>query len=389
VTAAGAIDVAGGRHIDGTLDASGECGACHGLPPPNGAHLAHAAFVDAGQPAYGDLGILESYAPAGGPAYRFGCGHCHPLDPARHMDAALDVELTPAGAAPDALRARNAPGASWDPATGTCSGVYCHSSGQQTPAYATTPGWTSGASLGCGGCHGNPPAYRSGGAAAPDANGHLGLTDLGREFGHYLGMGGPSHSHKHGGGAHPTPEGAAPITCQTCHFATTDPAGAGPSGFYWLDTTGSYVLPGGDPARLDDPRWRATQCAACHGGGQPAPAGSGRVLPLRHVNGRRDVVFDPRTALPALATLPAAPDRPTRPYWVTNARFCEGVPPGGIFEGRTLSLHLEGARWDPATKSCSGVACHLGDTPVWGRPYRAMPAQGTSCCGCHGSRCGR
>jgi predicted CxxxxCH...CXXCH cytochrome family protein len=388
VAADGTIRVALGRHVNGRLDASGACGACHGAPPASGAHRAHAAFPDPAVPGYGDLRILEDYAPEGGPAYRFGCGHCHPLDPARHMDSVVDVDLSPSAAGASGLRARNAAGATFVAADGSCSGVYCHSSGQATPAFVEAPGWRSGTELGCAACHGNPPAYPSGGPGAPDANGHLGLTDAGREFGHYLGLAGPSHAQKHGGGAHPAAEAAAPITCQTCHFATTDATATGPSGFYWLDTTGGYALPGGDPARADDPAWQATQCGSCHGGAGPAPAGTGRVLPLRHVNGRRDVVFDPRTALPGYATLPPAPDRPTRPYWVTSARFCDALTPAATLEGTTLSLHLGGAQWDPATKSCSGVGCHFGDAPVWGRGYRVgAAAPGPSCCRCHGSKC--
>jgi hypothetical protein len=108
------------------------------------------------------------------------------------------------------------------------------------------------------------------------------------------------------------------------------------------------------------------------------------------VNGRRDVAFDPRTSLPPYAALPAPPNRPTRPYWVTGARFCEPLPPGAALEGTTLSLHLAGASWDPAAKTCSGVACHLGGTPVWGKPYRSsVAAPDASCCGCHASRCAR
>ncbi len=386
----GTILVAGGKHVDGHLDASGTCGACHGVPPASGAHRAHAAFADPSVPAYGDLRILEAYSPGGGPAYQFGCGHCHPLDPARHMDGAVEVDLSPAAPGAAGLRALNAADARFVPESGTCGGAYCHSSGQATPAFAATPAWTSLAPLGCDGCHGNPPAYPSGGAGAPDANGHLALTDTGREFGHYAGMAGPSHLQKHGGGAWATVQAAAPITCQTCHFETTDPSSTGPSGFYWLETSGRYALPGGDPARASDPAWRATQCATCHGEAGPAPAGSGRVLPLRHVNGRRDVVFDPRTALPPYAALPPAPDRPTRPYWLTAARLCEPLPAGAILEGSTLSLHLAGATWEPGTKRCSGVACHLGGAPVWGRPYRSeVAAPDASCCGCHANRCAR
>jgi predicted CxxxxCH...CXXCH cytochrome family protein len=307
------------------------------------------------------------------------------------MDGTLEVELSPIAAGASGLRALNSPDARYAADTGSCVGVYCHSSGQAIPAFAASPAWTSTVPIGCGDCHGNPPAYASGGPAAPDANGHVGLTDTGREFGHYVGIAGPSHTQKHGGGAWPTTQAAAPITCQTCHFETTD-AKTGPSAFYWLDPSGSYALPGGDPARANDPDWRATQCASCHreGGSAPMPTSPAGVLPLRHVNGRRDVVFDPRTALPAYASLPAAPDRPTRPYWVTGARICEPLPAGAVLEGTTLSLHLAGASWNPATKTCAGVACHFGATPVWGRPYRSsVAAPDASCCGCHGSRCGR
>ena len=76
-----------------------------------------------------------------------------------------------------------------------------------------------------------------------------------------------------------------------------DPAAAGPSGFYWLDTTGAYQLPGGQ---------LHFACSACHGTAGGPPSGAGKVLPLRHVNGRREVVFDPRTTLPDLAWLPPA-----------------------------------------------------------------------------------
>ena len=204
------------------------------------------------------------------------------------MDGVVDVTLAPAGAAAGSLKARNAPGAAYDAAGGSCGGVYCHSSGQAAPAYVASPAWTAPAgTLGCGGCHANPPAYPSGGAGAPDANGHLQLQADGFEWGHFAGLPGPWHRTKHGG--YWPGNDAAPITCQTCHFDTVDPAAAGPSGFYWLDTTGTYQLAGG---------LLGFDCRECHGTTSGPPAGSGRALPLRHVNGRREVVFDPRTSLP-------------------------------------------------------------------------------------------
>jgi predicted CxxxxCH...CXXCH cytochrome family protein len=393
----GAI-VRGGHHLDGAVQLEGDCGACHGLPPATGAHAAHVGVaLSPAIDSYGDLRIL---ADAPGPdtgGYAFGCGHCHPLDAARHGTG--EVDLSPPPTATGTLKDRNAPAASYDPATGTCSGVYCHSGGkgiavllrsapgviEAVGPFRTTPAWTSGTSPGCGGCHGNPPRYESGGAGAEDANTHLVLDADGWETGHFGGLPGPWHTSKHGGGDYGPPQRASPITCQSCHAETADPASTGPSGFYWLDTTGDYRIPGGALGYA---------CGACHGQGDPAaPAGGGRVLPLRHVNGSIDVAFDPRTALPPYAALPVAPFTPSRPIFVTDAgisfipadaiREPDPVPPpppgGWPYVAATLSMHLGSAGWDPATKTCSNVSCHLAQTSVrWGGPT------GWSACGeCH------
>ncbi|HEX9053024.1 MAG TPA: CxxxxCH/CxxCH domain-containing protein [Anaeromyxobacter sp.] len=397
----GTIDVPGMKHVDGRVEAPAGigCTACHGAPPATGAHRVHSNPPDPAAIAYGGLSVLEDVSPSGGPAYDFGCGHCHPVDPARHaaLAPAAQVELVPppAPVAGDEVKARNDPGATFDPTAKTCSGVYCHSSGQPPGAalaFATTPAWTAApGALGCGGCHGNPPRYASGGAGAADANGHLVLADDGWESGHFQGLPGYWHpgSSKHGGNFGVNDD-AAPITCQTCHADTVDPAAAGPSGFYWLDTTGSYQLPGGDASRLGSGWYARLQCTACHDGAI-APVGAGRVLPLRHVNGKREVVFDGRAALPAIAWLPGSPSTPTRPYWVTNAQPLVTIPdptiPDAIMEGATLSLHLESARYDVATKTCTSVACHLAQIQVtWGAPHGSGLPTGSNanCKACHG-----
>jgi predicted CxxxxCH...CXXCH cytochrome family protein len=386
VLADGTIDVAGGRHVNGVVDGGGgACGACHPVPPDTGAHRAH--YGDTPSPPlaeYGDLRILEDYLSADGSAYVFGCGHCHPLDPSRH--GLGEVVLDPDGAPSGSLKARNDDAAAYDPVSGICSGVYCHSHGKSVTALRmrTAPGvvedvspfeptlaWTSTVSLGCNGCHDNPPRYESGGGGAADANTHLQLASDDWETGHFAGLPGPWHSSKHGGDSWGAPQQASPITCQTCHYETADPAATGPSGFYWLDTTGDYVFPGGNLGYA---------CANCHSAGSPtAPLGAGRVLPLRHVNGRADVIFDPRTALPPYASLPAAPFTPSRPIFVTNSiavshadavREPNPIPPGiWPFSRPTLSMHLGSATYTPATKTCSSVSCHLAQPPVqWGGP---------------------
>jgi predicted CxxxxCH...CXXCH cytochrome family protein len=386
VAADGSIDVAAGRHLDGVLDVSGGgCSSCHGNPPASGAHLAHYGLE--GGSGFGDLSTLQDRSPGETPTsapqvYAFGCGNCHPWG--SHRGGTVDVALYAPGAPAGSLMSKSSANAAYDATAGTCSGVYCHSSGQATPAYVTTPGWFSGATVGCAGCHANPPRYPSGGAGAATANSHLDLGDDGYEFGHFLGMPGPWHTSKHGENGWGEGEDAAPITCQTCHFDTTDPANTGPSGFYYLDTTGDYALPGGDPGRIAW-GWQASiQCGSCHDG-DPA-TGSGRVLPLRHVNGSRDVVFDARTTLPAIAWLPAEPDAPTAPYWMTGTGPSLPYPSWVAWSasGTTVSFDLATSTYDAATKTCNNVACHLAQTqPVWGAPYQYYTNQSATCYTCH------
>jgi predicted CxxxxCH...CXXCH cytochrome family protein len=373
--AAGAILASGGKHVDGAIQAAA-CDGCHGFPPASGAHAAHYGLPGPAPIAHRDARTLEDSFPGATPTtapavYAFGCGSCHPLDLAAHANGVADVVLYEEAAPEGSLKRLAAPAAAYDRAAGTCSGVYCHSSGQAAPVHRATPGWRSGTKLSCAGCHDNPPRYASGGPGAGDANSHVGLADDGYEFGHFLGLLGPWHTSKHGGNWSPA-EDAAAITCQTCHADTVDPSNTGPSGFYYLDTSGDYVLPGGSPRR--SPAWFAgLRCTTCHTEGSAvAPRQGGRVLPLRHVNGRRDVVFDAREALPPVPWLPASPGTPVKPYWFTGGAPSmfdwTGVPV--TWSARTASFSLTGASYDPATKTCSSVACHMVESPQWGRPYQ-------------------
>ncbi len=320
------------QHIDGVLDLTSlPCGLCHGVPPTTGAHLAH--YGEQASPPralYGDLRILEDFQPDGGATYLFGCGQCHPLELSKHLDGVVQVELHDPAAPMGSLKARNPSTAAYAGAPArTCANVACHSSGEEAPAYVTTPGWNSRVNPGCDGCHGNPPRYPSTDAGV--TNGHLWVDRTGWEYGHFGGL-----MESHGG------PGAGAITCQACHFDTVDPANTGPSGFYYLDTTGTYAVPGGN---------RGFTCAnaSCHTASSPvAPLGVGRVLPLRHVNGRRDVVFDRRTALPASYD-GGIPTPPTSPFWMW-----------GAWSGGVVEKDLVAATYQPVTKTCTNVSCHQG-----------------------------
>lgn len=369
---AGVVPLDPTTHVNGTLDVSVGCDACHGAPPDTGAHRRHfGPSTPTLVTAYGDTRNVDELAPGGSAAYMFGCGNCHPTDPANHRNGTVDVVLFEPGASPASLKARNTSTAAY--AGGTCSGVYCHSSGQQAPVYVASPPWT-GTFTGrrCAACHGNPPAYPSGGAGTATANGHLVLADDGWEFGHFGGLPGPWHGGEHG-------TRAAPITCQTCHYETVDPASVGPGGLYYLDTSGLYDL--GGPLGY--------RCESCHTGAAGAPvAGPGAVLTARHVDGQRDVVFDPRTSIPASVTgLPLGSARPAFPYWVIASP--SSLPPNSAQNDTTWSLHLAGARYDAASRTCSSVPCHLAQSFGTGAPaydplrWGVAPVGYATCSACH------
>jgi predicted CxxxxCH...CXXCH cytochrome family protein len=372
-------------HIDGhlTVDGltcSGTCTTCHGAPPATGAHLAHVTTTPT---TYGLDTRTADTLTTSATTYDFGCGNCHPTDCAQH--AVGGVVLSPATATVGSLKERNvAP--SYDPVTKTCDGVYCHSSGQATPTFVRSPGWGSGTTLGCAGCHANPPAYANGGAGAATANSHVGLIDelgLTYETGHFGGFPAAFHDgsyHGVGGG-----KDSSPITCQTCHFDTADATNTGAPGFYYLDTTGSYDLGGTGGFTLGGVAVAAYACTACHDGTPPAQGGKAK--PYFHVNGTRDVAFDRRTALTGTPTLPAAPNTPTRPYWLTSTNdltwVATAVGASGGLDGTTVSFALTAATWNATDKTCAGVACHFNRTSAqWGEPLSANPTTGT-CTVCH------
>jgi predicted CxxxxCH...CXXCH cytochrome family protein len=416
----GTIDVAGGRHIDGTVQfvdpATVACGSCHAVPPSSGAHAVHVRLASAADAVYGGEWTAETKDPTGAlGGYTFGCGLCHPTDAARHGDGAVELDLSPGSSLAGGIKAQNGATASYDPVAKTCSNVYCHSSGQASPAFATSPAWNGAVTLDCGGCHGNPPTYASGAAGGGTANSHIFLDSVGREVGHFAGLPGafglgavtarPNHYSRHGqAAAAPATflRRAAVITCQTCHAETVDPANTGPSGTFYLDTTIRTQLPGGDDRRLTLAYWKDTQCVTCHTAGGTAPVGTGKVLPLRHVNGRRDVVFDGRGGadLPAgwaayWANLGLGASAPTRPYFTTDALvgMLGGLPADAVLEGpvvssrQTLSYQLTSAGYDPATKTCSSVACHLSGTGGTGQPVtwgdNTLATATPNCTRCH------
>jgi predicted CxxxxCH...CXXCH cytochrome family protein len=150
VNADGTINVAGGKHIDGTLQVSGGgCNACHGsadnpAPPlgTRGETATTALAVGAHQAHVRDTLIRKAMS----------CSECHVV-PAQslHSNGKVDMAWGPlatAGGASPVFDASNA----------TCRSTYCHG-GTLADGTNTQPIWTlvDGTQAACGTCHGIPP----------------------------------------------------------------------------------------------------------------------------------------------------------------------------------------------------------------------------------------
>lgn len=306
-------------HVNGQLELQVACGSCHALPPATGTHLLHVGAE--GVRSYGSLSTAASVTSPTG--YAFGCGHCHPMDSARHLSGGLaDLELYNPNAPPGSPKARSPLGQYTPGGTtftddaglaftlGTCSNVYCHSAPSFASGSVPRPGvdfsfagypvsypnfplttgrsfqavrW-GGAGSGCGGCHGFPLRTSDATAKAGVGQSHSWVGPTGLESGH-------GHNHND-----------SPLSCRTCHFDTVKAANA-TSRTGGLSTFGPVPIVG----------WS------------------------RHVNGLPDVAFDPINP-------------------VSSA-------------GRVQSL--AGAAYHQATRTCSNVSCHASQTSVVnGHPFR-------------------
>ena len=291
-----------------------DCALCHASL--GGAHAVHAAFASPADSGYGDQRILEDFSPSGGPAYQFGCGNCHPLDPARHLSGGpVEVSLSPAAAGATGLRALNRADAAY--AGGKCSGVYCHSSGQATPIFVETPAWTS--APGHARLRGVPrepaaiPVGRPGGAGRQLSREprHLRRLGLGvrplRRHARRLAHLEARRLRRHGfaAGPRPRPSPARPAT-------SSRRSDEGPRGGRLLllrPRRGYDLQPAGDADRVASTRpGRPCSASPATPGALGSARPGGAAPPRERPAGR---VFDPRVALPD--GYPAGSRRSPRP----------------------------------------------------------------------------
>ena len=317
------------------------CASCHALPPATGTHVAHFGAPDSTL-VYGDLRITEDFT--GGQVSSvnmIGCGNCHPLDSPFHGNGTWgDVELANTAAPADSLKALSVSG-SFDQNTGTCSNVYCHSVNSWTTDGPVPIPW-------------------------PEISvWHEGVDPLPRPLpGNIVTQ--RVYKDVAWGGI---------LTCSGCHeyppqTSSVDNDGGAGDSHYWLDQYGYENL-----HVYNMGNFPPIGCRTCHydtvqeydetqgiGWGYEAESPYRKFyydVPIydkaKHVNGSVNVAFDT----------------------VNNFTYTSG------WSGTVTPIDLSLASFDPTTKSCSSVECHIQETEViWGLPYRWEDS--TECDRCHG-----
>lgn len=312
------------------------CQACHASPPATGSHLLHFTPTDPSSGVgYGDVGVHSSVS-----EYRFGCGNCHPMDFTKHRNGSVDVELYNAAAPAGSIKAKNPSTASYAAGTKTCSNVYCHSGKSVTSGPVGDPLMS-------------PPN-----TPLPGEKTNYGYimdaTCSNLTYAPYTVTVGRSYA------AIP-PWGAATsfAACTECHpfpLTTSVPAVQASVGdsHQWIDDWGYGNLHAYNMGAAP------LQCRACHFATVTEAGTTSRTamdvtsygpVPVAshvtHVNGASDVAFDPVNSVP----------------YYRN------------------SYSLAGSIYDPTTKTCSAVPCHVSprvgssgarwqSSPKWGQPYR-------------------
>ncbi|MFC1845374.1 MopE-related protein, partial [Thermodesulfobacteriota bacterium] len=323
------------------------CNSCHALPPNTGTHLTHYNGTDSSL-VYGDLRITEDFT-AGqvSTVNMIGCGNCHPTDTVSHGNQTWgDVELAVTGGPTGYLKDLSVNGSySYDPVTeiGTCSNVYCHSVNSWTTTGPVPMPW-------------------------PEADGwDKDVDGLPRPL--------PDNIVTVRAYQDVTWNTGETLTCSGCHgnppqtSAADNDGGAGDS-HYWVDSNGYENL------HVYNMFFEPIGCRTCHYDtvqewddtqGVGWDEDSGFSPPRRyyndvdiydkakHVNGTVDVVFD------------TVNDYTYFPSW---------NPQTGI------TYELDSSSFDPESKTCSNVGCHIQETAVtWGLPYRWN--ENTECDRCH------
>ena len=330
MNANGTINVAGGLHMNGAVDASSlSCTSCHGdgtrasnpAAPPKGTKGETATTARA-------VGAHQTHLNTGAVALAIACTECHVVPTSTaHSNGTPTVTF-------GALAKTGGASPTWSGTT--CSNVYCHGGNLANGGGTiTAPTWTKvdGAQNACGSCHGLPP---------PAAQGHPVVTGgLTACASCHPGTMNASGTLNVAGGKHVN--GIVEVSggsCTSCHgdaTRATNPA-APPTGTKGETATTARAV-GAHQTHLNTGTMRgAINCSECH------------VVPTStsHSNGTATVTFG------ALANTGTASS------WngATCATYCHGATLGGGTLKTPTWTKVDGTQ--AACGTCHGLAPSTG-----------------------------
>ncbi len=338
----------GSTSPNATWGQAATCETCHPKSGLSGTHKTHMGALDLNSasiyynmtanrsPTITDIDTTYGQAKT----YGFGCANCHPMNPANHINGAIEVDMISKNVTgTGTLRFLNSTSATNAPNyTGNkCNNIYCHSNASRVTAelvYKQTPLWTSTFTGDrCAGCHDNQPS--TGAHAAHAVGNHYDNV--------YNGKSGKVTKAQMGKAnvAHGNPNNSTTIGCYLCHGATID---------YNVAGKGNDLN---------------TKCVSCHDG---VTAGlknlAVRITNLsNHANGSREIQF-------AQVFVKSKAQVRNESF-----KFYSGVWQRSSYKNlSTLSYDTAKVRLDQATtytystpmnSSCSNVVCHNGKSPKW------------------------
>lgn len=375
--------------------ATGQCGTCHGI---NGA--THSG--------YGTPTIMNSGSHSRHLAYTFGiassetrCAACHAttltgFNPTACSSAVCHNRISQKHANyevnvgfPDYYGATAAYGGTPKPGDGygSCTNIYCHSDGRDTPHYAQTPLAWGGASLGCTGCHGSATAPQDGSGGTTLSGKHAAHVNNAAIFGTNNSLGCVKcHNRTVSGNStlHGTTGTQYHVNKTRDYYGTM--AGSYNSGTKVCSNVYCHSSGQATPVYRAVAAWTSATgygCNGCHGAdsafaaaaGEPnyANGGAGTATANSH---QRHVASLGITATTGCAachcrTVDAAVANKLRNYSTLHLNQARNVA--------MKAINGKSGTYDSTAKTCSATYCHgTSPSPAWGGS--------TACNSCHSAR---
>lgn len=338
-------------------EATTDCATCHGHPPATNAHAIH----------------FKADTGSGIPHAQFECLQCHrdieSMNQADHILRADGTAVTtPAEVRFDDAEAlasvtqqgASRPGApAYDPASRTCSNIYCHGTGLRAPVAGAlaSPTWTTpSGGLQCDSCHGNPPANHPVGAPGNCAQCHGDAMEA---------TGKPNPAKHVNGTVDLIPN--VTTSCASCHGDRSanvlpgDPRSAPPTDAEGRD--------GSDPAATSIGAHQnhvvagvlgvAVACSECH----PVPS---TIFASGHFDGKVDVAFGPLASKGGLTPV------------YNSDQTCSNVYCHGSFPRSKATLPPPAPAWRGGDAAVACGSCHDLPPPAPAHVVVDVVAQGCS-----------